>query len=75
MPPLWRNRSGAKSPSPHGEGGLKYHDNGRGVDWRRPSPHGEGGLKYSACSEAVEGYQSLPTRGGWIEISLTAPMS
>ena len=33
-----------------------------------PSPHGEGGLKYTAQADQRQAQESLPTRGGWIEI-------
>ena len=35
----------------------------------RPSPHGEGGLKYPERKRQQQRLQSLPARGGWIEIS------
>ena len=35
-----------------------------------PSPHGEGGLKFRHGFAGMAGVASLPTRGGWIEISL-----
>ena len=60
------------SPSPHGEGGLKYGQVLRHAFFVGPSPRGEGGLKlpqYTVCGTVA---RSLPTRGGWIEISITA---
>ena len=33
-----------------------------------PSPHGEGGLKFQRHVLVLQVRQSLPTRGGWIEI-------
>ena len=36
--------------------------------WGRPSPHGEGGLKFAQLMDPNGFPQSLPTRGGWIEI-------
>ena len=33
-----------------------------------PSPHGEGGLKWDNSRSVGCSRQSLPTRGGWIEI-------
>ena len=60
-------------PSPHGEGGLKFSN---AVDCiinqGRPSPHGEGGLKSRAGVSRHPVPPSLPTRGGWIEMTSSA---
>ena len=34
-----------------------------------PSPHGEGGLKYTFQMKRRRASVSLPTRGGWIEMT------
>ena len=37
-----------------------------------PSPHGEGGLKFVSAAVLYPMHQSLPTRGGWIEIGIAS---
>ena len=42
-----------------------------GLNYRGPSPHGEGGLKYVANHNLPHIQRvSLPTRGGWSEMSI-----
>ena len=56
-------------PSPHGEGGLKYtFPSLQKIVILSPSPHGEGGLKSGDGGCRMKDLQSLPTRGGWIEM-------
>ena len=44
----------------------------RFVGWR-PSPHGEGGLKCGNNDNFRRRMESLPTRGGWIEMIASDP--
>ena len=41
----------------------------RALGTRSPSPHGEGGLKSRKRKHLQRWKPSLPTRGGWIEMS------
>ena len=57
----------ALSPSPHGEGGLKYEaifQIGNLTDC--PSPHGEGGLKCTFC-KPIGGKGGVPPHTGRVD--------
>ena len=54
--------------SPHGERGLKFACGEYGDQTFRRSPHGERGLKFEKDARGGTRYQSLPSRGAWIEI-------
>ena len=59
-----------RGPSPCGEGGLKLENGLSGLRVHGPSPHGEGGLKLPHPQRGQCAAESLPPRGGWIEIFL-----
>ncbi len=55
--------------SPHGERGLKSQvEIAAELDMERRSPHGERGLKWAISKALNQTWESLPTRGAWIEI-------
>ena len=57
------------SPSPHGEGGLKFKKTSLAIQADSSLPTRGGWIEISTRLNQRKGYDwSLPTRGGWIEI-------
>ena len=63
-----------KSRAPHGARGLKFRRDGAAGAHDRRAPHGARGLKYAGQRGHQERCWSRPTRGAWIEMSVSKPM-